>query len=221
MIIKKSKINTIASAFIKTAKGIDGSEDIPQKELDHRRESCNACPYNSKNTERSKKGLFSKFREGTLGDFCSICGCNIKEKTMSPNEECALVDKGRKPLWNRMVVLTDGETADLLNLTPGLINIDSDSNNYIVYVDTIVTELTFRFGLRTKEPISVLQYVRSTCPCVKVNTYTSNHNTIEAEITLKPNLMKNGLFTKYIYVCYTSEKGDTKRYGVQIKGQKG
>jgi len=220
MITKKSKVNTIVSAFLSTIRGIDENMDVPEKELDNRRLSCDGCPYNSKNVPDDKKSLYNTARNTTLGTFCTICNCNIKEKTLSPNEQCALVEKGRKPLWNRLAVLTEGKTVDLINLSPDKINIDADKNNYLIYTDVILLDLNFKFGIRTKEIIENILYVRSTCPCIKVNDFTSSDTMIEVNATIKAGTIKQGLFSKFLYVSYTSTQGETVRLGIQLKGQK-
>lgn len=73
-------------------------ENIPDW-VSERREICNECPLNSRNTNPVKRN-FKWYRNSILNNFknfCTECGCGIKPKTFSEIEGCP---KGKwKPLF--------------------------------------------------------------------------------------------------------------------------
>lgn len=59
----------------------------------HRKAICQTCPfYDEKGT--SENVILKGF------PACSICGCNINEKTACLSCHCALKDEGIKPHWD-------------------------------------------------------------------------------------------------------------------------
>lgn len=97
---KENKILTIVKAFA-------GSQNIPQEVKNERLKICDGCIYNSKNADTSVVG---SVRDWSMGHFCTACGCQIKEKTSVPYEECGLGSIGKKPLWNRLGIVTSNSS---------------------------------------------------------------------------------------------------------------
>lgn len=64
-------------------------EDVPAW-AKKRREICNTCPLNSKHTK--KKDINLRWMKwwflNTFQNFCNVCGCQIKPKTLAETEEC-------------------------------------------------------------------------------------------------------------------------------------
>lgn len=223
MISKINKGKVILSAFVKSFQGIDGHEDIPEKELEKRREACRNCPYNIKNTPEEKRTLLEKVRDGVkLGDFCTICGCQIKEKTMSPTEGCALEERGRKPLWNRIKVETSGKTENLINLDPDKINIDANQTEYVIYADMVSSDMHFNFGVESKKLIDRIDYVRTTCTCFDIVSYELSESlkVIKILIKIKYGHLPSGIFDKWVYVGYKDEGGNSRKMSIKIKGKR-
>lgn len=65
------------------------------KIVQHRRAICHNCPF------FDEKGVTERVIIRGLPS-CSICGCNINEKTACLSCNCALKDKGKTALWDRI-----------------------------------------------------------------------------------------------------------------------
>ena len=64
-----------------------------------RREICNMCEYNSKNTkDLTFKDRFFMFIQITK-EICKICGCSVLQKTKVAFSSCPKPEIGLKPSW--------------------------------------------------------------------------------------------------------------------------
>lgn len=68
--------------------------------VDQRRLICSGCKhYDQYGT--SKRVII------TGKPACSLCGCNIKEKTACLSCNCSLIDNGKIPLWSSISIKND------------------------------------------------------------------------------------------------------------------
>lgn len=64
-----------------------------------RREICNMCEYNSKNTkDLIFKDKFFMFIQITK-EICTVCSCSIAFKVKSPISSCGLKEINKQPKW--------------------------------------------------------------------------------------------------------------------------
>lgn len=229
---KKNKLKVIKDAFL---------EDSPLSEeiLEFRRKACATCPYNSKNVK--DKSLMQGIRDSVTGGsaYCTICKCEIEQKTKAPTEYCALKSIGKEPLWNAMLVETDNVSdLNLINGSPELINVDLDESGtffvldfgeidrskYAINQNTKQRRFnpTFKFGLTSEKIISIYN-VNVSCGCVKP-TYVKEGNLYNFTSSLNIDLSGLNTFSKTITVFYKQQKGTTQQFehksvNIRLKGK--
>lgn len=218
---KKSKISTIKDSWIKAVKNIQADDYISSEEVDSRRSKCLSCNYCSKNVSQDRLKLLENIYGKVVGDYCTICACPIGKKVIAPEEECALGQKGKSPLWNRMVVLTTAKNGiRLVNKSPRKINIDLIDNCYTIVVGNISDDMEFEFDIETPQVISELGYVNAKCPCIKVISQDISENRIKIKLRIVSKYLPGDLFNKWVYVKYKNYSPDDRRFGVKIIGKK-
>lgn len=218
---KKSKLIVIGESYWKRFKKKEHDEYISIEDVDYRRKQCLNCNYNSQNTDKGTLNLIEQGYNKIMGDYCTICKCPISSKVISPTEECALGQRGMRPLWNRTAVLTSSDSSlNLINLSSKKVNIDADKFSYIIYVEDVYADLSLKMGVESKEVINHIEYIRSTCPCIKVGEYEFDDNKIVFDFRIRYDQLPMDIFEKWIYIKFFTEKGREKRMSIKIIGKR-
>lgn len=196
---KESKLFTIFKAFTGNQ---TISEDIQKKRL----EICGSCPYNSKNADIS---LLGNGRRKVMGDYCTACGCQLKEKTSVPYEECGLGSIGKKPLWNRLSLITSSasdfnvfieETDYRLDLAGDVIKV----NCYDVLQDILIINLLLE---KKREDIDFISFKAGCVLCSSISNEIEGdlcriHIEIDTSILMDEHIEKN------FYIDYVKENNN-------------
>ena len=240
----KSKLKTIADAFLKGDKGLPREE----KWFQDRIEACDSCEFNSKNTpeEQLKVEDKVKIKTGvcTESEHCTLCGCCVYQKASEKGENCALLNYKVKALakkglnntpenlnkeefnakWKSIGVETRG-TTDL--------NIYSTSDS----VDTVsldATGLTFDILLKDTNK-SVIEFdlvvskqgglkissVKPSCSCTVPEQNQLDENTVGLKIKLSTNgFSKDSKFSRIVKVTYYINQRSTKTVKLNLIGTK-
>ena len=219
---EKSKASTILRAFTQG----EASQYIDTEILESRRAICATCPYNSVNAELS----FADKLKSKLGDFCTLCGCFLKEKTSQPNEECAATMIGEEPKWNKVMVETNSKAFNLFNLSPDKMNVGltEDKSAFQINFGKMesshpkkkhVFEGAFDLLYPKGSDVQITQVTKS-CSCVTpVVKNLDTKSTIEfsIDITYRKYFLKQTPTKKAITVYYTMN-GKSDKVIINIDG---
>lgn len=117
-----------------------------------RLDACSDCPNNTRNMSFGKVPLKAKLQAMTGRWACSICGCFIREKAWMQTETCPLADRGEKPRWEPMSVMTvdrDSFDIDTDDDTVGLgLTEDGRSFQANIHEVTVGDKVPIRFRIR-------------------------------------------------------------------------
>ena len=210
----KSKLKTIIKAF-------SGYKDVSDEVHTRRLEICLNCPFNSKNVELSQLNLLSRIRASITPEktFCTLCGCQVFEKTAQATEQCAKYLIGEEPLWNKLKIETNNsDMLNLVNLSPDKVTVDLIDNTdkfEVTYNKKLVlnSDSEIKLSIENDNPFEI-EYVRSQCSCTTTTPKKINETSYELESSLNLNNLNYGNFSKEIYIGY---KIDNKKYKTTIK----
>jgi hypothetical protein len=216
---KISKAKVILRAF--TEESTLNSEII-----DFRRDKCATCPFNSSNSDDLK--VLQQLREKLGKPFCTLCGCNIAEKTTQPTEYCAKRDSGEHPEWNSISVETSASTdLNIENLAHDKTSVDlSDSANHFIVDFGVLNKSHYPSGEFVgnfkillsceKYPIQSIVSTHAGCSCTTPSFHKVSEGKFEisGSVNIKPDSLKQ--FSKAITVSYTQRASDTS--GVKYRG---
>lgn len=203
---KISKTRVILRAF-------SGQNQLPEDITEKRREACKTCPFNSANID--EKSLLEKWREKVLGEpFCTLCGCNVKEKTTQPTEYCALRDNGQNPLWNSIILETkSSRDINVLNHNPELLSLDYDPKIAAVILDFGIVsrkdyknsqfDHDFAFSMICDSfPIIEIVEIDKSCGCTTPKHSAMPDNEFKIEVGLQFDLIGAKDFSKSLTIKY-------------------
>lgn len=218
---KRNKVEIITDSWAKYIFNKDVSDYISDEELEFRRKSCNECAYNSVNSPKESLNILEQAYGKVMGDYCTICLCPIGKKILAPTEECAIGQRGRKPIWNRTAIITTSDkNINIVNRSPRKINVDANETEYIIYVDHLCGDLTFSISIESKDFIDSITNLRSNCPCIKVLSKNVEDRSIHSDIKMVYQYLPNGYFEKFLYVGFKTVNNSVKRIGIKIIGSK-
>lgn len=211
------RVRTIYRAFFKKSK-------INKDTLEHRREMCRRCPFNSDNSSTTSLGWFKALRKRFMvKPFCTMCGCFIKEKTASMTEACALEDQGMDPMWYRVFLETlNKNNMNLVNKSEKLVNprITEDGTIILDYgkikrsaLADIDVSLEVGEGLDLK--ITNCSYGCSAC--MRVTYHKTDINKYNAHIWINWERIQYK-FRKPIVVTYKVNKKEYKQ-AIEVIGE--
>lgn len=145
-------------------------DKLPKEITTERREKCNTCPFNSKNAE--ELNTFEEIRNSMTGNFCTICKCQIKEKTQSPHEECALYMINREKKWFRIKLETmEKETLNVTQVGKNIFDLTLDKDEFTLNLGKVRenSQTVANLMFDTDVPIEWVNTVVS-CGCVATET---------------------------------------------------
>ena len=205
-----NKLKKIYEGFF----GEDVSEEIAQE----RRAICSTCPYNSVNAE--KLSLIGTVRNKLAAPFCTLCSCQIHEKTSSPLEECAMYMIGEEKKWFKIKIETMEDTSlNLIQVGDNKYDISISGDEFIVNVGKVdptvdvYSELLFQVSGENK--ISFIK-MDVPCGCTSSKTTTVDDQTIQSRVRIDVNKIGLGAQTKSI-VLYYNINGEVKSQKVRFK----
>lgn len=191
----------------KIYKGFFPDETVSEQRLSFRREACYSCPYMSANVDQSKLSTIDAIRTKAINQpFCTLCKCQIAEKTQSPYEECAAYKANEPIKWfkTRLEMSKDHEL-NLTNLSETEVNLYLDDGNYVVdYGEVTVedsTELDFKLDVNSKEEFKVVT-VNPTCGCTATK-FNNEDGTSILSFKIDIEDFTGGVFKRAISVEYT------------------
>lgn len=195
----------------KIYKGFFG-EELPEAEAEVRRKICAGCEYNSKNAK--DMSLANKIRSKVMPPFCTLCDCQIHEKTGSALEECAAYMNNEPKKWFKIKIETmEKEDLNLTQLGDTKYDIQIEGNSFVVDLglantgETPEVELLFEGSAE-----SVIDYneLKVSCGCVsaKGSSVRSNAFQVNARVNIKQ--VGYGAGVKTITLYYTQNAAPRK-----------
>jgi len=214
--IKKGKIKTILDAFTKESK-ID--KDI----LKNRRSICEVCPYNSNNVDSKDLSTVNKARKKVISSpFCTACGCQINEKTLSETEECGLSYINKIPKWNRVKLETVGKLDfNILNKSVEFSNVYIEESVYVLDLGNVEKSssiINTKLILNNITNFDILSITPSCGSCTSVDYNKLDSNNLELNINLDISKLPNGRIHKNVYIVYTLNNNNTNTSQIRIVG---
>lgn len=204
-----NKINKIYQGFF--------GEKLPEDITESRRSKCATCQFNSTNNDTMS--LIGNIRNSFTGPFCTLCDCQIEEKTSSSLEECALGMIGEDKKWFKIKIETmsksdlnmiqNGETHYDIALEDSIFVVNfSEINNSSV----VETELIFE---NNSHPITLKKTLVS-CGCTLTNSSQLDMNRIAVRVKLDPTKVSLGSGAKSFTIEY-EQQGVKKSQKVKLK----
>lgn len=201
---KLNKAEIIRRAFFSKMK-------MDVEEVERRRSICETCPFNSKHVSSKNMSFINKARKKTLKNepFCTVCNCQIKEKTASPLDECGLVEKGETPKWNRIILeTTDKKEISIVNKSPKIINLDITKDGDFFQVDFgevhKLSDGNFELELTVKEGVELdVVFANPSCKSCTTAEFIKqgvDKTTLKVKVDFSKLLIGN--LQKYIYLNY-------------------
>ena len=206
----------------KIYKGFFPDEVVSEKRMAFRREQCAGCIYNSKNAvEEDLSGVDTNRKKVFNSNFCTLCKCQIIEKTQSPHEECAAyyVDEPKK--WFKTRVEVENRNAfNITNLTDNEIDLRIEGPNFTVDYGSIYDDADTNVELLLDSEATTFKVVEihPTCGCTAAKIEESESGVV---LKFRVNLLDIafGKFVKGIHVEYTVA-GKPYKKTIFIKGFK-
>lgn len=201
----------------KIFKGFFPDETVSDKVKEQRRALCGACEYNSANTPSEKLSPIDYLRDKITGPpFCTLCKCQIFEKTQSPFEECAayMVDQPKKWFKTRLETMGN-ENLNITNVSDVEVDLSLVNNKYVVDYGLLVmgddTEIELLVDTNSGGNFK-LHSVHPDCGCSITKFHTiENRGTIFIRLSL--GAIAAGKFSKNVNVEYIL---DNKPYSAII-----
>lgn len=205
-----SKLTKIYTGFF--------GEDAPEQIIKERREECSNCPFNSKNA--NELSLLDGIRANLTSPFCTLCGCQIYEKTSSPLEECAMymIDKPKK--WSKIKIETMEKEALNLIKIPGNkdYEISLKEGNFIFTLGEVKAgeDVSLEALFQGKEDNKVeFQTMKVACGCTSSKSETLDDRTIKSSFKInigKTNMGANSKTATIYYKINGKPKSDTLKF---------
>lgn len=189
-------------------------DTLPEEIIEERRKICDGCPYNSKNVNTSK---LVELRNTLTGAYCTLCKCQIKEKTQSPHEECAAYMAGEEKKWFRVKMETmEKENLNLIQTGSKLFDLTTEGDKFVLNLGKIrVNEDTEgEIYLEGSTPLK-LNNVTVSCGCVSTSS-SVNGEGITINFRINVNSVGYGSGAKTITVYY-EENGENREQVIRLK----
>lgn len=163
-----SKIKKIYEGFF--------GEEVPESVAKERRSKCAVCPFNSVNAE--KLSLINNIRNTFTAPFCTLCSCQIHEKTGSPLEECAMYMIEEDKKWFKIKIETMGkEDLNLIQVGENTYDIQLSEGAFLIALGEVKAgeDTTMELVFET-EGDNIIQVggVKTSCGCT-----SSKHEPID------------------------------------------
>jgi hypothetical protein len=189
----------------KIFKGFFPDETVSDKVMEERRSLCGACEYNSVNTPSEKLSPIDYLRSNVTSAFCTLCKCQIKEKTQSPFEECAAYMAGKEKKWFKTRLETmKNEDLNITNVSDVKVDLSLVGNKFVVDYGVLHfgdnTELELLLDINSPDNFKI-HSVQPSCGCTVTKYHTiENRGTIYFRLDL--GAVAIGKFSKEVSVEY-------------------
>ena len=187
----------------KIFKGFFPDETISEKRLQFRRDLCGDCIHNSDNSPNLS--TIDGLRKKLTNSFCTLCKCQIIEKTQSPYEECALYLINEPKKWFKTRLETaNKDDMNLTNISTNEVDLKIENDTFVIdfgLVETVEdTMIKLIVDSDSVEEFKLIS-VKTTCGCAMVKFMPGNN---EGTIDLKMNLdiLPKGKFKKEMHIRY-------------------
>lgn len=179
-------------------------EKLPEEIIEKRREQCKNCEFNSTNT-KNLTGIDSLRKDFVKEPFCVLCKCQIKEKTQSPLEECALHLINEPKKWFKIKIETmENKNLDLVQIGTEKYDIGLDEESFVVKLGNVKNssepEGTFIFEAKEGRKLELEKFYQS-CGCLSVKSKQVD-NKIEVSFKLDVSLVSFGAGSKILTLLY-------------------
>lgn len=178
-------------------------ERVPSDIWERRKSICEVCPYNSKNV-KDLTG-FDKIRNTFTNPFCTLCKCQIHEKTGSPHEDCAAYMVNEEKKWNR-IKLEVMKGLNFINISDKDYGISLDLDTYVVDYGVVesneTVEVDFALENTTGTELGFTK-LGLTCGCQQGSEAYLEDGKIIVHIEINTNGVSTGGAAKPITVYYT------------------
>lgn len=189
----------------KIFKGFFPDETVSDSVKEIRRAACSSCSYNSANTPSDKLSSIDYLRSKITPAFCTLCKCQIFEKTQSPLEECAAYMAGHEKKWFKTRLETvENNNINITNVSDTKADLQLINGKYVVdYGKVDITspmDLELILDLSTSDSFK-LHSVNPTCGCSAAK-YSNVNNQGMIQIKVNVEFVGLGKFAKPVYVEY-------------------
>lgn len=179
-------------------------EELPENLSKERRDICYVCPFNSANTD--KLSLIDSVRKDFAPPFCTLCKCNIKEKTGSALEECAMYKIGEDKKWFKIKIETmENNELNLIQVGDNKYDISLSGESFMVNMNKLSnsSDTNFEFVLESKEGVKIeYKSIIATCGCSEVAAEQMQDNTIAVKGKINMKKVGFGPSVKLVEVSY-------------------
>lgn len=185
----------------KIYKGFFGDK-LPEEISSTRRRECALCPFNSVNAE--KLSLIEGIRNSFTSPFCTLCKCQIEEKTGSALEECAMYMIGEEKKWFKIKIETmEKEDFNLIQTGETQYDISIEDESFVIDLGKVEssTNAVVEFTLEN-EVESTLSQLVATCGCTRSKAEQDGTNKINVAIRLDVPSVGYGSGRKTLFLHY-------------------
>lgn len=199
----------------KVFKGFFG-EELPEEISEKRRKICSTCPFNSVNAD--KLSLIDGIRNKFTPPFCTLCKCQIHEKTGSPLEECAMYLIGEDKKWFKIKIETMGkEELNLSQVGDNVYDIQLENDYFLINLGKVkaTDDTTMDLVFESDEEIELIK-MELTCGCTQSKTIQIDDNSISVVMRVDIKQVQFGIGAKVVYLHY-KQRGVTKKQKIRIK----
>lgn len=198
----------------KIVKGFFG-DTVPEEVAEERRRLCRTCDFNSVNSQYLS--IQSSIRNSFTGPFCTLCECQIHEKTGSPLEECAMYMIGEKKRWFKLKIETMGRDLDLINVGGTKADMKIEDNAFVIDFGEVhpLSDASIELLFSSKYNITFEKIVL-TCGCTSSKAEQLDQNHIEVKLKLDVEKVGMGAGSKTLYLNYLDD-GVSKSQQIKLK----
>lgn len=193
-------------------------EEVSEEISSERRSKCNSCEFNSVNAE--KLSLINNIRNTFTPPFCTLCSCQIEEKTGSPLEECAMYMIGEEKKWYKIKIETmENENLNLIQIGENKYDISIVDDNFVIDLKKVEVNknpvIEVLFQLNEGKKMSNVSFGTS-CGCTTATNEPVDERTVKSIIKINVGSLNYGAGSKTVIVSYMFE-GKAKTQKVKLK----
>lgn len=192
---------------------------LPEEKHKERLDKCMECPFNSKN--RENLALVDRIRKNMINEpFCTLCKCQIFEKTGSALEECAAYMANEERKWYKLKIETMGKKK--INITQvGNKEFDLylEGDYFVIDCGVVTSDFDVEFLTEAKRGVEFEAYeLKPTCGCTSVKSEKIDNRHYKNSLIIKSGDMSVGSYSKVVKVVYNLDnEEDTLLQEVKIK----
>lgn len=207
---KIDKAKTILKAFT-------GNVDVPEPYLQQRRDKCEDCAFNSKNVPKDALDEIDKLRVSLIkSPFCTLCKCQIQEKTTQASEACGAENTKHKLNWSRMKLKTKLYTVE--NKSPNTVNIQPNGDSFKIELLEAVENKEVKFTMQLSKVAAGVEVGTAFAGCGACTHASFDSIRKEINITIKGSALSGESFSKNVYLSY-KYKGKQTKQTIVVEGK--